>query len=637
MAKVGYVGNTPNSSSVIIARQIYNVSASVGLVTFTSTYQPGYVDVYLNGVRLVDVVDYSAADGTHINLSTDAVVGDVIEAVSYKAFNVTDKRIGISSDGILIGTVDALNFVGAGHTFVTNGSSINCSITGPQGAPGVGRTWATYDGLTGVTTSKKVRISNNLEVSGVTTSTGGFVGALTGNSTGLTGSPNITVGTIGCGNVTSTGSITGATGSFSGNVTIGGVLTYEDVTNIDSIGIITARSGVSIGDSIFHTGDSNTAIRFPAVDTFTVETAGSEALRIDSSQRLLKGHTTSEGMLYTGGIQVQGTNSSTSAITIKTNQNDSGGPALVLGKSRGSLGGTTVVQSGDQLGSVYFNGADGTDTNTPAAEIRCSVDGTPGANDMPGRIEFHTTADGAASSTERLRITSDGKFGFKTTSPDYTVDINGEVGITEGQPVTWHNGSGSPSAQIFGDSSDNLIFRNTSSGVERLRITSAGQVQATGPGSSGSVISSKVTTNNGGYLAYEGIASNGTTTFSVNHNGDIASAGTVSDSIGPLRRLGIHAGAGVNISLTAGHAGYLSRMTAGGTTVTVPVDTLTAGDMCSVFNVSTGNVSIAPAGGVTMYNSADGSTGTRTLAAKGLVTILCSGTNEFIITGTGLS
>ena len=117
----------------------------------------------------------------------------------------------------------------------------------------------------------------------------------------------------------------------------------------------------------------------------------------------------------------------------------------------------------------------------------------------------------------------------------------------------------------------------------------------------------------------------------------LATDGTFSDSIGPLRRLGIHAGAGVNISLTTGHAGYLSRMTAGGTTVTVPANTLTAGDMCSVFNVSTGNVSIAPAGGVTMYNSADGATGTRTLAAKGLCTILCSGTNEFIISGAGLS
>tara|TARA_Y100000022_G_scaffold127036_1_gene109999 strand:+ start:960 stop:1712 length:753 start_codon:yes stop_codon:yes gene_type:complete len=72
--------------------------------------------------------------------------------------------------------------------------------------------------------------------------TGNLTGNVTGNSNtattatnaqGLTGSPNITVG-----------SITGTTGSFSGNVSIGGTLTYEDVTNIDSVGIVTAGGGL---------------------------------------------------------------------------------------------------------------------------------------------------------------------------------------------------------------------------------------------------------------------------------------------------------------------------------------------------------------------------------------------------------
>ena len=102
-------------------------------------------------------------------------------------------------------------------------------------------------------------------------------------------------------------------------------------------------------------------------------------------------------------------------------------------------------------------------------------------------------------------------------------------------------------------------------------------------------------------------------------------------------RLGIHAGANVNVTLTTGHVSYLSRMTASGTTVTVPANTLTAGDMCSVFNVSTGDITIAAAAGVTMYHAADGATGNRTLAAKGLCTILCSASNEFIISGGGLS
>ena len=59
-----------------------------------------------------------------------------------------------------------------------------------------------------------------------------FSGSLTGNVTG---------------NVT--GNISGATGDFTGNVSVGGTLTYEDVTNVDSVGLITARSGVIISGS----------------------------------------------------------------------------------------------------------------------------------------------------------------------------------------------------------------------------------------------------------------------------------------------------------------------------------------------------------------------------------------------------
>ena len=81
----------------------------------------------------------------------------------------------------------------------------------------------------------------------------------------------------------SIGNITGVAATFTGNVNVGGVLTYEDVTNIDSVGIITSRSDLSIADKIIHTGDTNTAIRFPAADTVTVETSGNEALRVNSS------------------------------------------------------------------------------------------------------------------------------------------------------------------------------------------------------------------------------------------------------------------------------------------------------------------------------------------------------------------
>ena len=83
-------------------------------------------------------------------------------------------------------------------------------------------------------------------------------------------------------NINSTGIITAVSANFTGNVSIGGTLTYQDVTNIDSVGIITAQSDISIADKIVHTGDTNTALRFPAADTITAETGGTERLRIKS-------------------------------------------------------------------------------------------------------------------------------------------------------------------------------------------------------------------------------------------------------------------------------------------------------------------------------------------------------------------
>ena len=125
-------------------------------------------------------------------------------------------------------------------------------------------------------TKADVPIVNNI-TAGVVTATK-FVGPIEGNVTG--------------------GTINAASATITGNLGVGGVLTYEDVTNIDSVGVITARDGlrvtgiatisgaVSIGDSIVHTGDTNTSIRFPAADTFAVETAGVERLRIGSAGQL---------------------------------------------------------------------------------------------------------------------------------------------------------------------------------------------------------------------------------------------------------------------------------------------------------------------------------------------------------------
>ena len=270
----GYIGRAPGDSSVTVARQTFSPTGVTTDFTFTSGYVVGYFDIFINGVKMIEGSDYTSTDGSTFSiLNGGAVSGDVIEGVAYKAFNAATATVGIYSGGDPISTqANILNFVGTGNTFALRGSTVDISISGGAGAGG---TWANYDSNAGVSTTKKVKIENDLEVTGVTTSTGGFVGNVTGTATGLSGSPNITINNL-----------TGVAATFTG------VLTYEDVTNVDSVGIITARSHVSIADSILHTGDTDTSIRFPAAGTFTVETNGSEALRVDNGQKVLINQTT---------------------------------------------------------------------------------------------------------------------------------------------------------------------------------------------------------------------------------------------------------------------------------------------------------------------------------------------------------
>ena len=397
------------------------------------------------------------------------------------------------------------------------------------------------------------------------------------------------------------------------NLTVGGVLTYEDVTNVDSVGLVTARSGIEIGarpgvaasisvdgnmiisgistfggdiqvpDKIIHSGDTDTAIRFPATNYVSIESAGvekvefrpsevtfndtgmdcdfriegdsnanlfkvdagndrvgvglaapqqvfhvyhasdnglalfesgdancridlkdnsgqasieaigdvlrfgtsssnTERARIDSSGRLLLGHTavgskdaasplqiqtansgafavtirnrtsnndysfigftdddadedlcqigvqrtaanTADIFFYTNGgasssterlrinssgnikignnsnrdlgglsvqrLHIEGTDGGSSAIGLVNNQNSTGQAALYFSKSRGtSVGSNTILQNGDPFGSLIFCGSDGTDMTPIGASIVAEVNGTPGSNDMPGRLVF---------------------------------------------------------------------------------------------------------------------------------------------------------------------------------------------------------------------------------------------------------
>jgi hypothetical protein len=75
---------------------------------------------------------------------------------------------------------------------------------------------------------------------------------------------------------------------------------------------------------------------------------------------------------------------------------------------------------------------------------------------------------------DRLKIDDSGRVGIATSSPDFHLDVNGNIGLTEGQVLAWHDGSGNKAGDIYMDSSDNIVFRNTSSVSESARISSTG-------------------------------------------------------------------------------------------------------------------------------------------------------------------
>jgi hypothetical protein len=179
---------------------------------------------------------------------------------------------------------------------------------------------------------------------------------------------------------------------------------YFAETSVAERGIIGYPAGS--GDLIYRSG----------ANTFT---SGTERLRIDSSGRLLLGTSSARGVASANAslLQVE-TNTSTLGISCVRNTNDGAGGFVCLGKSRGlAIGSVTVVQNSDILGEIRFAGADGTDLETMGASISAQVDGTPGTNDMPGRIVLSTTLDGASSPTEALRITNDRVIAYNRDAP----------------------------------------------------------------------------------------------------------------------------------------------------------------------------------------------------------------------------
>jgi hypothetical protein len=188
------------------------------------------------------------------------------------------------------------------------------------------------------------------------------------------------------------------------------------ISDASSASIVLSRTAATASQLEISTyGSANLIQSFNAPLLFDM--GSGEKARLDTSGRLLVGTSSARTVAFwdTPHVQIDGVNYDKASLLIYNNSNDIYPALVALGKSRGgAVGSNTIVQSGDELGEVVFYGSDGSNEQR-AATIGAFVDGTPGANDMPGRLVFSTTADGSASPTERMRIDNAGNILFNNT------------------------------------------------------------------------------------------------------------------------------------------------------------------------------------------------------------------------------
>jgi len=237
-----------------------------------------------------------------------------------------------------------------------------------------------------------------------------------------------------------TGNISATKADYSGNVTIGGTLTYEDVTNIDSVGLITARNGIEVGarpgvgasisvdgnaefagivtatqfkgDGSNLTGLSGVSVANQSDNRLITATGTTDALNAESGaiitadSELVVGMTAAGGAAEDARLQVRGDTYAKAKIQVLGTHNDDNPVGVTLAKSRGS--GNTILGDNDDIGQIDFAGNDGNGFHN-VGRIMVSSDGSGNGNDdLPSMMRFFTTSNGGVSLTERMRIDSNG-------------------------------------------------------------------------------------------------------------------------------------------------------------------------------------------------------------------------------------
>jgi hypothetical protein len=372
------------------AGDLIRVTTTSGAVTITlptiSTVGDGFKVAIVKWTGDANAVNVVRSSTNTINGATSATIGSQYSSTIFVADFETDQWFAASSG------LGATNI--AVDAFSGNGSTTAFTLSGDPGS----------ENNTQVYVSGVYQEKDTYSVSGTT---------LTFSTAPPTGTSNIEV-------------VSSAPLAI-GTPSDGTVTTAKLATLTPGVVI----SGSSSGDALRITqlGTGNALL---VEDTTNPD---SSPFVIDSSGVLIRGATASQ-TIFGSSVRNQflGTgNEASNAIVGYANSTTGGGNGLILGRSRGAtVGAEVILQSGDLINRISFVGSDGT-ALIESAHIESRVDGTPGTGDMPGRLVFSTTADGASTPTERMRIDSSGNLlvGTTTNSLSTKIFVSGSIGAQQ--------------------------------------------------------------------------------------------------------------------------------------------------------------------------------------------------------------
>jgi len=495
----GYIGNIPVPQST---QKRDTFTATAGQTSFPSSgYEPGYLDVYLNGVHLINGTDFTATNGTDVVLTTGASLDDDVQVVSYETFVVnretpndadtlegntasyftsyTDTQIAaIPAPSFASLTSKPTTISGYGITDAFDG--VYSSLSGiPSTFIPTSHTqaWSTITstpttlsgyGITDASTTTQMNSAISTAVSNLVDSAPGTLDTLNELAAALGDDPNFA--TTVTNNIATKLPLAG--GTLTGNLDVGGTVTADGLTVDTSDQVIINHSATGGGIRIDSTNGTNTgSLRFGDVtdnyigaleynhtnDAMTMYVNNAERMRIDAS----------------GNVGI-GTSSPEALLHLKSTSNTVG-PSLIFENTN----------NGQSMNIDYYN-------NAGAVQSRISyAEGPASFNFIPN----------VTSSASALYIDYSGNVGIGTTSPSAKLEVAGNVKLGAVNPMqtatnvvhgtsgqngfsirTAVSGATTPTYSNVDDTNTGMFFPVadtlgfSTAGTERMRIDSSGNL-----------------------------------------------------------------------------------------------------------------------------------------------------------------